>query len=77
MCYDDCFCIDMDEMEPAYYAGLLGRGTAHLPLSAVEDGDRYSYIWTLDADRMPEKLIVRNHSEYGDYDDDPIFFRWK
>lgn len=77
MCYDDCFCIDMDEMEPAYYAGLLGRGTAHLPLSAVEDGDRYSYIWTLDADRMPEKLIVRNHSEYGDYDDDPIIFRWK
>lgn len=37
MFFDGTFGIDMDEMEYAYYAGLLGKATRNLPARLVDD----------------------------------------
>lgn len=68
MLYDDTFRIDMDEMAPAYYAGLLGKGTSHLPLGAIEDEDDvYTFTWTLNSAGLPTKFYGVN--KYGDTDE--------
>lgn len=82
MLYDDSFRIDMDEMAPAYFAGLLGKGTAHLPLSAIENSEpetenenyitHYTFVWVLNSDDMPISFT----SKYGSYTEDPILFKW-
>lgn len=80
MLYDDSFRIDMEEMAPAYFAGLLGKGTKHLPLSlsAVEKDlrpgheehvDNYSFAWEFNASDMPIKFTSSDT-------DDPIIFKW-
>lgn len=69
MLFDDAFDIDMDEMCYAYYAGLLGKSTKHLPLE--NDDISYNIIypicWTLDSDGYPISVNV--------YSDD-IMFKW-
>ncbi|MBD5296768.1 MAG: DUF4595 domain-containing protein [Bacteroides sp.] len=87
MLYDASFCIDMDEMAPAYFAGLLGKGTAHLPLGASETNiedckTEYTFVWTLNSNQMP----IRFNSTYISYypwadqpydgEDDPVNFKW-
>lgn len=76
MLYDDSFRIDMDEMAPAYYAGLLGKATKNLPLSAreVSDGytDNYTFSWKLNSNGLPDSFT----STEGDYTDDPVIFKW-
>lgn len=65
MLYDYSLRIDMDDMAPAYFAGLLGKGTAHLPLSAISthtsdgttDISNYTFTWELNAGNMPVKFI--------------------
>lgn len=89
MLYDDSFRIDMDEMAPAYFAGLLGKGTAHLPLGATEidlreEGykDIYTFDWTLNSNQMPTKFTASytSYSPWSDepytYEEDPIEFKW-
>lgn len=85
MLYDDSFRIDMDEMAPAYFAGLLGKGTKHLPLSAVEKDlrpgneeyvDNYSFEWEFNATEMPIKFTSSYTSYWGTQTDDPIIFKW-
>lgn len=80
MLYDDSFRIDMDEMAPAYYAGLLGKGTAHLPLTnkEVSDGETcdYSFVWVLDANNMPVKFSCSYTSQWGTHTEDPIILKW-
>lgn len=87
MFYDDSFRIDMDEMAPAYFAGLLGKGTAHLPLGATETNnegykDVYTFEWTLNSNQMPTVFKVTCTSYYPGsdepytYEDDPIAIKW-
>ncbi|MBD5225885.1 MAG: DUF4595 domain-containing protein [Bacteroidales bacterium] len=87
MLYDASFRIDMDEMAPAYYAGLLGKATAHLPLSASEVSyqeyfNDYSFVWVLNDNEMPVKFICTYKSYYPWNDepyegvDDPVNFKW-
>lgn len=75
MLYDDSFRIDMDEMAPAYYAGLLGKCTKHLPLSVKEIDEQYAYnysfVWELDANDMPVKFTS---SDWGEKE--AIIFKW-
>lgn len=86
MLYDYTFTIDMDEMAPAYFAGLLGKGTANLPLSYVEkyknimdsgyiDEGLYEYFctWILDSNGMPEEFIGQNAKGY---DKTEKSFKW-
>ena len=54
MLFDETFDIDMDEMKWAYYAGLLGKATKHLPLLIIDDeGDEVEYRWKFNKDNMP------------------------
>lgn len=83
MLYDYTFRIDMDEMAPAYFAGLLGKGTAHLPLSAksvyaTDEGtwhSSYTYSWDLSASGMPIKFTSVQEYEWGT-ETDTFTFRW-
>lgn len=80
MLYDDSFRIDMDEMSPAYYAGLLGKGTAHLPLTnkevSHEGTDDYTFVWEFDANDMPVKFTSTCTNQWGTNTDKPINLRW-
>lgn len=55
MFFDETLGIDMDEMKYAYYAGLLGKATKHLPVRLVDEKDQYtsSFDWTLNAAGYP------------------------
>ena len=63
MLFDEVFGIDMDELESAYYAGMLGKATKHLPVeikdpNATANQMMYGYKWTLNANELPVKLTV-------------------
>lgn len=57
MFFDDCFGCDLDDFECLYYAGLLGIGTTHYPISTrvTEEGysGTYKYSWQIGADGKP------------------------
>lgn len=82
MLYDESLRIDMDEMAPAYFAGLLGKGTTNLPVSAVETcksgySTTYTFKWTLNTTTgMPEKIYKRKQNNDGHKEKDEIEFKW-
>lgn len=62
MMFDELLDVDMDEMIYAYYGGMLGKATTHLPL-AMRDADDTSvelsnYKWTLNSDGYPTQLLI-------------------
>jgi hypothetical protein len=75
MLFDETLGIDMDEMNYAYYAGLLGRSTKHLPLenerASVGETNTYRHIfnWALNKEGYPTKFT----DDDGDRD---IEFGW-
>lgn len=72
MLFDDMFQIDMDEMEPAYYAGLLGRATKHLPVSYKDDEGTWNFVWKFDDNGYP------TYFQDGDsYSWEATYFSWK
>ncbi|MBR5634326.1 MAG: DUF4595 domain-containing protein [Prevotella sp.] len=62
MLFDRTFGIDMDEMEYAYYAGLLGKATKNLPIRLVNnkgysaDLSNGEFFWTLNSAGYPISL---------------------
>lgn len=70
MMFDECFGIDMDELQVAYYAGLLGKATKNLPVA----NDDNTFTWTLNSNGLPTQL----KSVYGSYPDnyDIYTFGW-
>lgn len=63
MLFDEVFGIDMDELEAAYYAGMLGKATKHLPVESKDPNGSaskmmYGYKWTLNSNDLPVKLDV-------------------
>ena len=61
MLYDEIFGVDIDYLTFAYFAGLLGKATKHLPVSATEVGgygDAYTYTfdWRLDNAGFPTSV---------------------
>ncbi|MBQ9077531.1 MAG: DUF4595 domain-containing protein [Muribaculaceae bacterium] len=69
MLFDECFGIDMDEMKYAYYAGLLGKATRHLP---VRNNDTYNvdvFDWTLDSEGRPTSMNNGQETVYFSWDD--------
>ena len=69
MLFDEMLCIDMDEMGFAYFAGLLGKPTSHLPQSnksvSYSSGSSNittykSFSWSLDAKRLPISVFIEN-----------------
>lgn len=64
MLFDEIFNTDMDEMEYAYYAGLLGKSTVDLPQSAQHRTGKYTqnvtFSWTLDTEGYPVSMTPSN-----------------
>ena len=67
MLFDEMLCIDMDEMGFAYFAGLLGKPTSHLPQSnksidyssgGYKITTYKSFSWSLDAKRLPVSVLI-------------------
>ena len=67
MLFDEMLCIDMDEMGFAYFAGLLGKPTSHLPQSNKSidyssGGHKIttckSFLWSLDVNRLPVSVLI-------------------
>ena len=67
MLFDEMLCIDMDEMGFAYFAGLLGKPTSHLPQSNKSidyssGGQKIttckSFLWSLDVNRLPVSVLI-------------------
>ena len=62
MLFDTTLGIDMDEMQYAYFAGLLGKATKHLPVRLVgNEGEGESFVWHLNASGYPTSM-VRSHA---------------
>ncbi len=69
MLFDETFNIDMDEMAAAYFAGMLGKATKHLPTEArfVTDAGYYDvYEWVLNDNGLPVKLTSTYYSPNGE-----------
>lgn len=68
MFFDTIYGIDLDAMQAAYFAGILGNPTKHLPTSS-----NYStYVWELNEDSLPTKFT----SYYGNAEDNVLTFEW-
>ncbi|MBD5267515.1 MAG: DUF4595 domain-containing protein [Bacteroides sp.] len=63
MLFDETFGIDMDEMAVAYYAGLLGKSTTHLPAGLKDRWYDMTFEWTLNAAGFP---VAFEDKPYGD-----------
>ncbi len=64
MLFDDVFNTDLDEIQFAYYAGLLGKGTASLPVAAQQRTGKYtqnvSFAWNIDNNGYPTSMSPSN-----------------
>jgi YD repeat-containing protein len=70
MLFDQTLGVDMDEMEYAYYAGLLGKATKNLPVKCVdEEGYASEFTWPLNDKGYPTKLVITE----GEYEDEYSF----
>lgn len=63
MFFDECFSVDLDFIGYAYYAGMLGKATKHLPVRCdgtdeTDDTEYKTFSWTLDTNAMPTLLNV-------------------
>lgn len=83
MWYDGYGGFDFEELQKAYYAGLLGKGPELLPLKLEQELGSYSsteeYDWTLDSNGYPASVFC----SYEDYDDGELdegswtdYFSW-
>ena len=64
---------DLDYIEAAYYAGLLGKPSKNLPLQSEKSGDKATFKWTLDGNGNPTAL---NHSFSNSSERFQISFTW-
>ena len=64
---------DLDYIEAAYYAGLLGKPSKNLPLQSEKSGDKATFKWTLDSNGNPTTF---NHSFSNSSESFQISFTW-
>ena len=64
---------DFDNLEVAYYAGLLGKPSKNLPLQSEKSGDKANLKWTLDSNGNPTAL---NQSFSNSSENFRISFTW-
>lgn len=68
MLFDETFSIDMDEMWYAYWAGLLGKATKHLPVSQTFEStwngtttkSTYKFEWNFTIDGYPKDMTIND-----------------
>ena len=60
----DLFGVDIDELEIAYFAGMMGKPTRHLPLGYSLNGKKQNTVtWKLDKEGYPIQYKEVLHSE--------------
>lgn len=79
MLFDEVFGLDLEDLEYAYYAGLLGRSSKSLPLERsrkYNDGETESlpFKWTLNTNGLPTQLEITEIK--NEVYTDTISFRW-
>ena len=61
MLFDTTLGIDMDEMQYAYFAGLLGKATKHLPVRLIDnEGQEETFTWRLSTSGYPTSMVRSN-----------------
>lgn len=73
MLFDEIFCVQLDELEIAYFAGLLSKASKNLPMGYSQKGSfsyDNTYHWILNSDNLPTKF-------WSDSDPTGITFSWK
>ena len=56
--FERIFGLDMDDIEPFYFAGALGKATTHLPLSSSTGENIVGVTWTLDSQGRGSKAVI-------------------
>ena len=80
MMFDELLDVDMDEMIYAYYGGMLGKATKHLPLTGHYTYDNsgntteQNFSWALNSNGYPTELIVKRPGE--EMWEDKYSFTW-
>ena len=73
MMFDELLDVDMDEMIYAYYGGMLGKATKHLPLAGHYTYDNsgntteQNFSWTLNDNGYPTELLIGSEEENERY----------
>lgn len=79
MFFDEIYYVDMDVIEIAYFAGLLGKSTKNLPVGCVDADDPddvRSFKWNLNTDGLPDELKIVESWDGNEYID-TYRFSWK
>ncbi len=75
MLFDETLGVDMDEMEYAYFAGLLGKATKNLPVMMTTTEGSYvdteKYSWILNSDGYPVEMMI-----ITDWSEEKLTFTW-
>lgn len=85
MLFDETFGIDMDEMEYAYFAALLGKSTKNLPVSNAytrydPNEEPYkrdkTFTWSMNSNNLPIMLTTLTTDEWGTEEPETFEFKW-
>ncbi|MBF1453701.1 MAG: DUF4595 domain-containing protein [Prevotella nigrescens] len=61
MSFDVALGLDLDHLHGAYYAGMLGKATKHLPIYNMDkDNDKTTFDWILNGNGFPTKIVVKD-----------------
>ena len=61
MSFDVALGLDLDHLHGAYYAGMLGKATKHLPIYNMDkDNDKTTLDWTFNDNGFPTKIVVKD-----------------
>ena len=61
MSFDIALGLDLDHLQIAYYAGMLGKATKHLPIYNMDkDNDKTTFDWTFNDNGFPTKIVVKD-----------------
>ena len=64
MSFDVALGLDLDHLHGAYYAGMLGKATKHLPIYNMDkDNDKTTFDWTFNDDGFPTKIVIKSEDE--------------
>ena len=62
MLFNTTFGIDIGAMKYAYYAGLLGKATKHLPVQLInKSGNKTNFTWTFNSNGFPTSMTSGSH----------------
>ncbi|MDE6049035.1 MAG: DUF4595 domain-containing protein, partial [Paramuribaculum sp.] len=76
MLLDEAFEIYITEMEPAYWAGMLGKATKNLPMGITYDYDDYEeYYWEFNSNQLPIKFYDSKECLEDNRPD--VVFHWR